>query len=240
MFKSENPFQQLVDFTTGIKNVFNSEIKYDVFTKYIDDNKNIITINSRYASIISNVSNIFLVYCINDLEKIIEFLEPNMENIIKQETTKATYIFNDIDIKTSMIFSINFISPNQPILYDSLIGFYSNEVFYECYENLINNIYNYLTEISTCAHKNYSDYRILDAFYKYLFENENHFEFILKSDRKLLLKLLTLCYYNMSFKYLNKIMKKLNFNEEFIDCIHNHIVRNPIDDKEFKEYFNLE
>ena len=225
----ENPFQQtVIKESDKIINLFNE----------IVNNVNNITINMQGNYKLSILHNyLFMVYDVEYLEQIINSIELNMKNVmVRKRNNKFIGIHNDVSIKTSIIFSIIYASKNIPSFNNSIFKKFSDTVFSDCYENLVCSLDLYVGEVSS---RN-TNIKVLDNFYNYLFENKDHFELILHSDRELLYILLINCYNNISPYYYYKIMKKLDFNEEFIECIHNKVNKKEVNNLEFKQFFNLE
>lgn len=234
MFKPGNPFQQLVNFTEN--NVFNN---IDNSIELIENDVNKIIIDNIFLCHFDEKHDMFVTSCRNDIYYLIENINLNYKNVLEYRFNNEIEFCSDINMKTSIIFSIIYYMKNINDIDDILIDFINN-VFYDCYENLVNNLKDYLTE----CYYDYTDptknYGPLNYLYYYIFTNNEHLNFILKNDKKILLKLLEYCYSNMSPNYVNKTMKILNFDDDMFDCIHDYTNNIKIENAEFKEYFNLE
>ena len=266
MFKPGNPFQDSVDFITD--NVFSNSFiggllednknlisenpeniiiemnnNNRTFNITTENNIDIITVDiNKYYNFMYKLGNkkLFLIEYDIDLYTLLSLI--NFEKKVKLITNDNNFIisFDNGYLKTSIIFSI-FIK----ILQDDikLNNEYHKEIFnivlLENYKKIVNNLEHYTNYVT-----NFYDVdtvkTCLDILYFYLFENENNLEFILNSDRKLLLRLLTSCYMFTSHYYFNLIMNKLNFNDEFVTCLHNIANNIKFENAEFKEYFKLE
>ena len=237
MFKPENPFQQFSDFIIGNNN------ECDYITTMIEDGVNNIAIydDCNIDFIYKDFNNrLFIVYDIEVLIDIISKINFNIENKIELSTYQENKIyFNDTNLKISIIISIIY-----------LVDFYTYEN-YPLFKNIFNNLLpKYYKNVIDCLDDyilNYNedrdyvfDERSLDNLYYLIFNEKDNLEFILNYDKELLLKLLTMCYSNMTKLNFIKTMNSLNFDYDFVDCIHNCVFKNKIENDGFKQFFNLE
>ena len=226
MFKSGNPFQQLSTFM--INNIENN-----VFNKDDNDKNNILIDSDNFGYSLFGNDNLFLIYEVDHLTLILSNIKLNDDNELK--LSYHEYPFNDVEIKTSILFSIIFlmdhgINKNDVLfkdIFDTLLPMY--------YTELINNLKNFT---KSCNYDYQLDIKLLNSLYYYIFKN--NLKFVLESDKKLLLELLINCYLNMDPYILNKTMNILGFNNEFVKCIHRLAYNIEFDNNKFKEFFNLE
>lgn len=237
MLKYRSPFQKLSATIIDNNNIFNIDNSSPV-TVIFSNGKNNISIKNYYSVKIVYLedNNLFLIDEVKPLIFILSIIDLDVENRMILQYDDS--VFNDIEIKTSILFSIIFLTNYTPNKNIASFKEYFNILLPKCYKYLVDNLNNYLSKYSEYDGNYLINSGPLNSLYNLLFKN--NLKFVFESDRQLLLNLLMRCNSKMTVYKFNKTMDLLGFDKTFVKCIECTISGDEIKNDEFKEFFNLE